>query len=83
MKLIPNDITVSEQFALRSKIDSAINNWLHDESTPFNSHSNKSVAELERVSGIRCTYLENLVLGGYELVDEEKYSWFLLKWLRS
>jgi hypothetical protein len=80
MKLIPNGITVSEQFALRGKIDRVIDNWLMDESTPFILHSNESVAELERVSGIRCTYLGHRVIGGYELVDEEKYAWFLLKW---
>jgi hypothetical protein len=80
MKLIPNGITVTEQFALRSKLDSIIDKWLHDESTPFIIHSDKSVAELERVSGIRCTCLGNNGICGYELVDEKKYAWFMLKW---
>ena len=80
MKLIPNDITVTEQFALRKKLDLMIDNWLYDKSSPFTMHSDKSVAELERVSGIRCTCLGETSIGGYELVDEAKYTWFVLRW---
>jgi hypothetical protein len=81
MKLIPNGITVSEQFALRNHLNWVIGNWMVEE-TSYRNHSDKSVAELERVSGIRCTHVHDNLIGGYELVDEEKYAWFLLKWSR-
>ena len=80
MKLIPNNITVSEQLAIRRDINSIIDNWLYDKSTPFTMHSDKSVAELERVSGIRCTRVGENSIAGYELVDEAKYTWFVLRW---
>jgi hypothetical protein len=80
MKLIPNNINVSEQLAIRRDIDRIIDNWLLDESTPFIRHSDESVTELEQVSGIRCTCVGENSIGGYELVDEAKYMWFVLRW---
>ena len=83
MKLIPNGITVSEQFALRHHIDTAFNNWYNQqapESDVWVDWTPEILAHLEEDSGVRCQAYKQTQLTNYLVVDEKKYLWFVLKW---
>jgi hypothetical protein len=90
MRLIPNNITVTEQFAIRNRLDTGIKNWAHK---TFNTNNDpnwalhftdSSLQQLERECGIRCFIAyddagwHGQTLGGYIMTNEKKYMWFAL-----
>ena len=75
-KLIPNDITVSEQHAHRDQFMSMVRRW-------SDSYEKYDVDALLEDSGVKCYYVRAIsmqCLAGFEVVDEQKYMWFKLKW---
>lgn len=88
MKLIPNNISVSEQFAIRNKLTETINRWLStrfriDKNHYWSIQYNEYCLDiLENECGIRC-HLHNGnnkgVLTGFVVTNQEKYLWFSLK----
>jgi len=76
-KLIPNNITVTEQIKLRDDIISAICKWSGQRQL-----EKIDLTKLEIESGIRCWYLVSAkTFVDLECVDEKLYMWFMLKWL--
>lgn len=86
VKLIPNTITVSEQFALRARYDNACNRWYNAQNPPtphWYQWTPTLLRQLEDESGIRCQAIEHVgqhQLTNYELVNEKQHAWFMLKW---
>lgn len=84
MKLIPNGITVSEQFAIRNRILNAIDKWVvyrWPGPWPY-FHTDNSMKILEEECGIRMKVFPGRQdLYGFEMTDEKKYAWFALKFL--
>jgi hypothetical protein len=82
VKLIPNNITVSEQFALRYHYDQMATSWFLETFTGPDGFgwNNERLAVLEEASGIRCYCIRDMQMAGYELVDEKKFAWFTLKY---
>jgi hypothetical protein len=85
MKLITNDMTVSQQFQVRYRIDHLCENWYRHVNDVSNWYgivwSKPMLALLEEHAGMRCSSVNNdQQLTGYELVDEKKYSWFVLQY---
>lgn len=90
MRLIPNTITVTEQFALRHRIQSAISTWAQAKFNPSNDpnwamvHTESSLQQLEKECGISCFIVNNSggwqgqILGGFRMTNEKKYMWFIL-----
>jgi hypothetical protein len=75
-KLIPNNITVSEQFVILTNFMTIVSKWDKGQ-FPCN------VDKLLEDSGVKCTHLgprRRHRLGGFEVVDEKKYLFFVLKW---
>ena len=74
-KLIPNNITVSEQFVILTNFMTMVSKWDRGQ-FPC------SVAKLLEDSGVKCTHLgpHRHRLGGFEVIDEKKYLFFVLKW---
>ncbi len=83
-KLIPNTITVSEQFALRTRYDNVCNNWRKSKHHNFSQYwAPTDLEELEKDSGIRCQVIHlptGSQLTNYELVNEKQHAWFMLQW---
>jgi hypothetical protein len=75
-KLIPNNITVSEQFRIRAQFVSMVGKWRHSH-LPVNI---EFLQNLEEASGVRCHYASMGQLAGFKLVDEKAYAWFVLRW---
>ena len=85
VKLIPNNITVTEQFAIKSRILSAIDRWVAGRYPEYAltgfSYTNELLRELEEDAGLRVSLIRvNGPFRGFELVDPVKYSYFLLKY---
>jgi hypothetical protein len=75
MKLISNDITVTEQFAIRAAFNRAAARWNKD------SYLHGADMDALRVeSGVRCTYIKCRGLVGFDLEDPVQYTCFLLRW---
>ena len=77
MKLIPNDITVSEQHAIRDRFSNQVDKW--EETQPARERNDKYLDQLVNASGVKCQFLRGRLIG-FNIVDEKKYAWFLLKW---
>ena len=81
IKLIPNDINVSEQLRIRNQFVSIVENWKKS----LLANTSKKYLELElqwleRDSGVRCHYTNHGALTGFKIVDEKMYAWFVLRW---
>lgn len=83
MKLIPNNITVGEQFALKYKFIKMVENWADStrQSIPYD------LEKLQEASGVKCKYVKSKFMEkgyfdicGFDVVDREAYLIFLLKW---
>ena len=75
-KLIPNNITVTEQLRIRAQFFTMIGKWRYSH-LPVNI---EFLQHLEEASGVRCHYARSGQLAGFKLVDEKTYTWFVLKW---
>ena len=80
MKLIPNNITVIEQLALRDKIVDWIRRY-----SGCTAAKEIDLSKLEEETGIRCRllvtdYWKNGTLVDFECVNSELYMLFLLRW---
>ena len=80
VKLIPNDITVSEQFRIRKSIIDGIYKW-----SGKKNFKDIDLKQLETETGIRCQlivhdYMPNGMLINFECVDPKLYIWFTLRW---
>lgn len=77
--LIPNNITVPEQFAYKSKLTTMFLAW-----AGVNKLKDLNLGALEQESGVRCFWrsrdFSTTEICGFELVDENKWAWFLLRW---
>jgi hypothetical protein len=86
VKLIPNDITVSEQYAIRDHFSKMVKRWEH--TRPSSAYVYEFLDQLVTESGVQCQMIGHHAgringgarLTGYDIVDEKKYAWFLLKW---
>lgn len=80
IKLIPNDITVSEQFEKYNYFMEMVRRW--DSRFPWDPKK-IDTARLLKESGVRC-YLANYNsrLAGLEIIDTRAYIFFVLKWAR-
>jgi hypothetical protein len=75
MKLIPNNVDIYEQFRRREQFVNMVAKWAK---TPV-SGGHLDLKELEKHSGVQCHYVgQNLA--GFELVNKEAYTVFVLKW---
>lgn len=77
--IIPNDITVSEQFKRQYQLLDSVKAW-----SGKTDIKEVNLERLESECGIRCrlqvtNWSESLV--EWKCVDEAKFSWFALKWL--
>jgi hypothetical protein len=96
VKIIPDNISVPEQFLKREQIDQAIYRWLnHYHNIPEEAGAcnmdEHGLKKLEEECGIKCGFLKGNrfefgplknTLIGYEIVNEPKYVWFLMKWMK-
>ncbi len=80
-KLIPGDIPMMEQYSIRHKFISLLENWQYvttgerlDIGPRFNLH------QLFVESGIRCTIVGGHSLAGFIVEDEVQYTCFILKY---
>ena len=75
VKLIPSDISISEQLERRNRFVAMVERW-----NRCSIYSGKiNVKQLLIDSGVRCYYVgENLA--GFEILDEEDFMLFILKW---
>lgn len=74
-RLIPRDINIYEQFRRRNEFVAMVTRWCRANPNFYKI----STIELLKVSGVRCWYMgENLA--GFELLDEEAYLMFKLKY---
>ena len=81
IKLIPNDINVSEQLRIRNQFVSIVGKW--KQSLLVNTDKKYLELELqclEEDSGVRCHYTNHGELAGFKIVDEKIYAWFVLRW---
>lgn len=78
-RLIPNTITVSEQFEIRDKITKALLRWSGDRTI-----KNLSVERIAKECGIhvvlRCQN-KIAVLSGFYVIDERVYLWWSLTYM--
>lgn len=87
MRLIPNNISIFEQFIIRDKIDKGITKWAREKYLNDAERSSKfvfttsSLETLEQECGIKCVLLTNGAIGGFEMTNEKTYAWFTLKYL--
>lgn len=80
-KLIPNNITVAEQFRIRNQFVSMVEKWKQSLlTTTSKKYLELELQWLERDSGVRCHYTNKGGLVGFKLVDEKAYMWFVLRW---
>ena len=83
MRLIPNNIDVSEQFKIRYRFIEMVSRW-YDEVNHENSYLEDiafiNTTLLLKESGIRCHYVTGN-LAGFFLEDEQQYIAFTLKYL--
>lgn len=85
IKLIPNNLTVSEQFAKYNQFIEMVQRW--DGRVPWDAvpwdAKRIDTDRLLKESGVRC-YLANYNtrLAGLEIVDTRAYIFFVLKWAR-
>lgn len=80
MKIIPNDITVTEQLRLRKNILSKIYKWSGEK-----KFKDIDLKQLEVETGLRCQLIvpehtKDGTLINLECVDPKLYTWFLLSW---
>lgn len=81
--IIPNTISVSEQFEVREKITGMISKW-----TIRNKYIDVDLVKLEQESGLRCHWIiheygdgmSDKSLAGFYLVDSKIYAWFCLNY---
>jgi hypothetical protein len=75
MKLIPNNVDIYEQFRRRDQFVKMVEKW----SSKSARGGRIDLKELLKHSGVQCHYVgENLA--GFELVNKEAYTMFVLKW---
>jgi len=81
IKLIPNNINVSEQFRIRTQFVGMVRKWRQSLlATTSKKYLELELQWLERDSGVRCHYTNHGELAGFKLVDEKIYAWFVLRW---
>lgn len=76
-KLIPNDITVTEQLALRQRFMRMVDKC--KDSLPVNA-GKVDLEWLLKDSGVQCHQSFPDELLGFNIVDERAYVWFVLRW---
>ena len=89
VKLIPNTISVTEQFLKKKQLMDGIKRWTEyrykkDTDTDYWAfvHTDASLDTLEKECGIRCGYIKGTnSLTKFEMVNEKKYLVFVLRWL--
>lgn len=74
MKLIPNNIDVTEQFVILNRFLDMVERW-----QKYAIENDIDATELLEASGVKC-YKINKRLAGFEIVDFEKYLMFVLKY---
>lgn len=80
MKIIPNDIKITEQLRLRDDILSKIYKW-----SGGKRFRDIDLKQLEAETGVRCQliipdHMQNGTLINFECVDTKLYTWFTLRW---
>jgi hypothetical protein len=83
MRLIPNNITITEQLTIRKRIMEGIDKWAlwrwPNHIGPVR-HSENTLKILEKECGIQMHILpEGQTLYGFTMTNEKKYAWFLLR----
>ena len=82
--LIPNNITIFEQFQRRTQFMDMVDKWQHSlpgYSQPVRGRNRRiKIEQLLKDSGVRCHYTNQGILAGFKLVDEKAYVWFVLRW---
>lgn len=77
MKMIPNDIAVSQQCEIRFRFVNAINKWCQANGGP--GHWGIDLDQLREITGVRCyRFYDNL--SGFDIEDPQAYMWFMLSW---
>lgn len=83
--IIPNNVTVSEQFKLMGEFNRAVNNWHLDiHKTPLSQANVGDVAkQLAEDFGISCIIKNDYTFRALspKVVDERKYLFFMLRYL--
>jgi hypothetical protein len=75
-KLIPNDITVPNQLAIRFRFLEAVHRWRPKELCYLD------FIELRQVSGVRCHRLTSASgISGFIVEDEKLFAWWSLRWV--
>jgi len=77
-KLIPNNITVTEQIAIHRQFFNMVGKWRRSQQPVL--RKDEYLQCLEEDSGVRCQYSSGGQLTGFEVIDEKTYTWFVLKW---
>ena len=82
--IIPNNVTVSEQFKLIGDFNRAVNNWHIDAyKTPLSAANVSAVtSQLEEEFGISCVIKNDYTFRALspKVVDERKYLFFMLRY---
>lgn len=82
--LIPNNVTVSEQFKLLGAFNQAVNNWHMDiyKKPVGQANGNEVVKRLEEDYGIKCVIKNEYAFRvlSPKVVDEKKYMFFMLRY---
>jgi hypothetical protein len=88
-RLIPNDISIYEQFRIRHDFLKQVDTWSkHKRFSQYVGYTPEQyidLDELEQVSGVRCFWRKYIgenqrMLAGFELVNIEAYTMFVLKY---
>lgn len=80
MKLIPNDITVEQQFKILGKFLRLVENWAGVPRYNIDQICFEiDVDELLKDSGVKCQLLNNRLVG-FEIVNKQAYLMFMLRW---
>jgi hypothetical protein len=78
-RIIPNDITVTEQFERIARLTNSVKDWARETNI-----KDINLVRLEQECGIRCklqtTSFGSAYLIQWECVDESKFAWFILRW---
>jgi hypothetical protein len=75
--LIPINSSIYEQFKARDEFIALVKNWCKADPNFYKI----STIELLKASGVRCWYVGDN-LAGFELLDQEAYMMFKLKWVQ-
>lgn len=80
MKLIPNDISVTQQFKILGEFLKLVEKWAGVEPYQLGPvYVDLDVDQLLKDSGVKCQIMGNR-LTGFDIVDDKAYLLFLLKW---